>query len=111
MKYYGYSHKSRFAKTYDEPLKQILAKTRWYWDHDGVPPHVRAAFRKVLQCRTRALGAERFASAFAPRTRLGLFFRNQVIKMAAIPGFARLTFGGDIIDTLELPDYQWLHPT
>jgi len=56
-------------------------------------------------------GAERFASAFAPKTRLGLFFRNQVIKMAAIPRFARLTFGRDIIDTLELPDYQWPHLT
>ncbi len=56
-------------------------------------------------------GAERFASALAPKTQLGLFFRNQVIKMAAIPRFARLTFGRDIIDTLELPDYQWPHLT
>jgi 2-polyprenyl-6-methoxyphenol hydroxylase-like FAD-dependent oxidoreductase len=56
-------------------------------------------------------GAERFASAFAPKTRLGLFFRNQVIRAAAIPGFARLTFGRDIIDTLQLPDYQWPRPT
>jgi hypothetical protein len=47
---------------YKDPLKQILEQTRWYWDHDGVPPHVRAAFRKVLECRTAALGAEVFAS-------------------------------------------------
>jgi hypothetical protein len=26
---------------YKDPLKQIMAKTRWYWDHDGVPMHVR----------------------------------------------------------------------
>ena len=52
-------------------------------------------------------GAERFASSFAPKTRLGLFFRNQVIRAAAIPGFARLTFGRDIVDMLQLPDYQW----
>jgi hypothetical protein len=45
-----------------DPLKQILQETRWYWDHDGVPWHVRAEFRKVLQCRTPALGAEVFAS-------------------------------------------------
>jgi hypothetical protein len=51
------------GRRYDEPLRQILEKTQWYWDHDGVPPpHVREAFRKVLQCRTRALGAEVFAS-------------------------------------------------
>ena len=47
---------------YKDPLKQILEKTCWYWDHDGVPPHVRTAFRKVLQCRTPALGAEVFGS-------------------------------------------------
>jgi 2-polyprenyl-6-methoxyphenol hydroxylase-like FAD-dependent oxidoreductase len=54
-------------------------------------------------------GAARFAAAFAPKTRWGLFLRNQVVKLAAIPGFARLTFGRDIIDTLHLPDYRWPH--
>jgi hypothetical protein len=37
---------------------------------------------------------------------MGLFLRNQVIKAAAIPGLARLTFGADIIDRLQLPDYR-----
>jgi hypothetical protein len=45
-----------------DPLKQILEKTQWYWDHSGILPDVRAAFRKVLQCRTAELGAEVFAS-------------------------------------------------
>ena len=52
-------------------------------------------------------GAERFAAAFAPRTRFGLFLRNQVIKAFAVPRLARLAFGRDIIDTLQLPDYGW----
>jgi hypothetical protein len=26
------------GRRYDEPLRQILEKTQWYWDHDGVPP-------------------------------------------------------------------------
>lgn len=52
-------------------------------------------------------GAERFAAAFAPKTRWGLFLRNQVIKACAIPGLARLAFGRDIIDNLQLPDYRW----
>ena len=58
-------------------------------------------------------GAERFAAAFAPKTRWGLFLRNQVIRAFAIPGLARLAFGRDIIDTLLLPDYRWpaLAPT
>ena len=52
-------------------------------------------------------GAERFAGAFAPKTWWGLFLRNQVIRAAAIPGIARLTFGRDIVDKLRLPDYPW----
>lgn len=56
---------------------------------------------------TKQRGAERFSSAFAPRTRWGLFLRNQVIKMCAIPGLASLAFGRDIIDRLRLPDYEW----
>jgi hypothetical protein len=57
--------------------------------------------------------AERFSAAFAPKTKWGLFLRNQVIKACAIPGLARLAFGQDIIDTLQLPDYGWsaLAPT
>ena len=72
-----------------------------------------ANYEKLLRgfVEKKQRGAERFASAFAPKTRLGLFFRNQVIRAAAIPGLARLTFGRDIIDTLQLPDYQWPHPT
>jgi hypothetical protein len=62
MKYDRFSHKLRFGRKYQEPLKRILEKMQSYWDHDGAPPHVREAFQKVLQCRTPALGAEVFAS-------------------------------------------------
>jgi 2-polyprenyl-6-methoxyphenol hydroxylase-like FAD-dependent oxidoreductase len=52
-------------------------------------------------------GAQRFASAFAPRTAGGLWFRNQVIRAFAIPGLARLAVGRDIVDALRLPEYDW----
>lgn len=52
-------------------------------------------------------GAARFAGAFAPRTRAGLWFRNQVIRAFAIPGVARLAVGREIADRLPLPDYRW----
>jgi 2-polyprenyl-6-methoxyphenol hydroxylase-like FAD-dependent oxidoreductase len=52
-------------------------------------------------------GAERFSSAFAPRTRWGLFVRNLVVNASTIPGLARLAFGRDITDKLPLPDYRW----
>ena len=51
--------------------------------------------------------AERFAGALAPKTRWGLFLRNQVIRATAIPGLARLAFGRDIRDTIMLPNYSW----
>jgi hypothetical protein len=51
--------------------------------------------------------AERFAAAFAPKTRRGLLLRNLVIRACAIPGVARYTFGRDIVDALRLPDYRW----
>ena len=52
-------------------------------------------------------GAERFSSVFAPRTRWGLFMRDQVIKTSAVPRLARLAFGRYAIDKLPLPDYRW----
>lgn len=66
-------------------------------------------YEKVLRAfiGSKQQGAERFAAAFAPKTKWGLFFRNQVIKALAIPGLAKATFGRDITDTLQLPDYHW----
>jgi 2-polyprenyl-6-methoxyphenol hydroxylase-like FAD-dependent oxidoreductase len=52
-------------------------------------------------------GAARFSAAFAPKTRRGLFLRNQVIKASAIPGVAKFAFGREITDTLRLPQYSW----
>ena len=46
-----------------------------------------------------------FARSFAPKTRFGLFFRNQVLKAFRIPGLARMTIGRDMTDKLKLPDY------
>jgi 2-polyprenyl-6-methoxyphenol hydroxylase-like FAD-dependent oxidoreductase len=64
-----------------------------------------ALLREHVAAKQR--GAERFSAAFAPRTRWGLFLRNQVIRASAIPGLATLTFGRDVMDTLQLPDYRW----
>jgi 2-polyprenyl-6-methoxyphenol hydroxylase-like FAD-dependent oxidoreductase len=52
-------------------------------------------------------GAVRLAAAFAPKTRLGLFLRNRIIGAAAFPSLARLAFGRELVDTLQLPEYGW----
>ena len=64
-----------------------------------------AILRRYIGSKQR--GAERFAGAFAPKTRAGLQFRNLMIKTFAIPGLAKLAVGRDIADSLELPDYRW----
>jgi 2-polyprenyl-6-methoxyphenol hydroxylase-like FAD-dependent oxidoreductase len=64
--------------------------------------------RDFIASKQRA--AERFASAFAPRTKLGLAFRNLMIRASAIPGLARMAVGRDITDKLQLPDYGWAQP-
>jgi hypothetical protein len=55
-------YKRPFGKKYNKLLKRILEKARLCRDHASMQSHVREAFRKVLECRTPALGAEVFAS-------------------------------------------------
>jgi 2-polyprenyl-6-methoxyphenol hydroxylase-like FAD-dependent oxidoreductase len=71
-----------------------------------------ANYEKILRAfiAAKQQGAERFAGAFAPRSRWGLFIRNQIIKTAAIPGFARIALGRSIVDSLQLPEYSWQKP-
>jgi 2-polyprenyl-6-methoxyphenol hydroxylase-like FAD-dependent oxidoreductase len=61
-------------------------------------------FRAFIHAKQQA--AERFAAAFVPRTRLGIFFRNQVLKAFRVPVIARIAIGRDIRDQLELPRYN-----
>ncbi len=49
--------------------------------------------------------AARFGGAFAPRTRLGLFFRNWVMKMLGVPWVAERAIRRDLTDRFNLPDY------
>ncbi len=52
--------------------------------------------------------AEQFASAFAPRTWLGLCLRNLVTKAFALPFVAKLALGQSLSDRIELPHYPRL---
>jgi 2-polyprenyl-6-methoxyphenol hydroxylase-like FAD-dependent oxidoreductase len=73
--------------------------------HEEAFHNYEALLRGYMGSKQR--GAERFSSAFAPRTRWGLVLRNQVIKACAIPGLSKLVFGRDIVDRLVLPEYHW----
>jgi 2-polyprenyl-6-methoxyphenol hydroxylase-like FAD-dependent oxidoreductase len=55
--------------------------------------------------RTKQEAALRFADFFAPKSKLSLFLRNQMMKLLKIPWVADLTIGRDIADKLSLPQY------
>ena len=76
---------------------------------DGRPGEAFASYEALLRdyIAIKQQGAARFASAFAPKTAWGLRFRNLVVSTFAIPGLARFAVGKEIIDRLQLPDYQW----
>ena len=76
--------------------------------HDEAFNRYETILRAFIESKQKA--AERFSSAFAPRTRFGVFPRNQVIRACAIPGTAKLALSRDITDTLKLPDYPWPAP-
>jgi 2-polyprenyl-6-methoxyphenol hydroxylase-like FAD-dependent oxidoreductase len=49
--------------------------------------------------------AVQFSGSFAPKTRLGLFFRNQISKLLKVPLIAKLAMGPSLFDRIDLPDY------
>jgi 2-polyprenyl-6-methoxyphenol hydroxylase-like FAD-dependent oxidoreductase len=46
-----------------------------------------------------------FAGSFAPKTRLGLFFRNRITKVFNLPFIAKFAMGPSLLDRIDLPDY------
>jgi len=59
--------------------------------------------RPFLEMKQKA--AVQFASSFAPSSSLGLFVRNQVMKVLAVPFIADLAIGRGLRDEIELPTY------
>ena len=49
--------------------------------------------------------AIQFAPFFAPRSRFGIFVRNQVMKLMSIPFIAEMAVGREMRDSIELPSY------
>jgi 2-polyprenyl-6-methoxyphenol hydroxylase-like FAD-dependent oxidoreductase len=51
--------------------------------------------------------AASFAKTFAPKTRFGLYLRNQITKAFRFPIIADLVIGNSLVDRLALPDYPF----
>ena len=50
-------------------------------------------------------GALRLAGSFAPKSKLSLFLRNQIMKLMTIPWVADFAFGRQLAEDIALPDY------
>lgn len=50
-------------------------------------------------------GALYFAGTLAPKSRLSMFLRNQIMQLLTIPWIADLAVGRDLSDKFELPEY------
>lgn len=55
--------------------------------------------------KRKQVAAARFASSFAPKTAMGVAFRNLVTRLFAVPFLADLVIGRDLRDDLTLPAY------
>jgi 2-polyprenyl-6-methoxyphenol hydroxylase-like FAD-dependent oxidoreductase len=66
-----------------------------------------AAYEKRLRQMivSKQASARKFAGAFAPRTAVGVWLRNQATRLMTIPVLAELFLGRDLRDRMELPDY------
>jgi 2-polyprenyl-6-methoxyphenol hydroxylase-like FAD-dependent oxidoreductase len=49
--------------------------------------------------------AAKFAASFAPKSALGITFRNLVTRLFRLPFVAEYFIGRDLLDDIEIPDY------
>jgi 2-polyprenyl-6-methoxyphenol hydroxylase-like FAD-dependent oxidoreductase len=73
-------------------------------DHKIAFTNYENALHPFITRKQRA--AERFAGAFAPRSRTGIFIRNQVTRLMAVPVVSKLAMGRLLSDSLTLPSYD-----
>jgi 2-polyprenyl-6-methoxyphenol hydroxylase-like FAD-dependent oxidoreductase len=73
----------------------------------GRPEEAFTRYESVLRSfiMDKQTAAERFAVSFAPKTRWGLFLRNQITRTFNIPGVAYWVIGRSLQDRLVLPAY------
>jgi len=74
-------------------------------DHRAAFADYEKRLRGYIAGKQRA--ALRMGSWFAPKTAAGVIVRNQLTRLAALPGLSGLLVGAIIEDDLELPAYPW----
>jgi 2-polyprenyl-6-methoxyphenol hydroxylase-like FAD-dependent oxidoreductase len=72
-------------------------------NHEVAFPRYEDRLRKLIATKQNA--AVKFASFFAPTSRLGMYLGNQVTKLMAIPFVSNIAVGREIRDAIDLPEY------
>ena len=85
----------------------VLAGELHRCEGDHVAAFARYEERMMPFLKRKQLTAAKFASSFAPRSALGVAFRNQVTRLLRIPFIADFVIGRAVRDEIELPDYQY----
>jgi len=75
------------------------------------PSDPKAAFQRYEQLLrpfilAKQKAAVKLSGSFAPKTRFGLFFRNQVTKAFKLPLVAEFAMGTSLADRIDLPNYS-----
>jgi 2-polyprenyl-6-methoxyphenol hydroxylase-like FAD-dependent oxidoreductase len=63
--------------------------------------------RLIPFVRKKQESAARFASSFAPKTSVGITFRNAVTRLMGVPFIADFFVGRDLRDDIDLPQYNF----
>ena len=73
----------------------------------GEPKEALECYEHRLQpfVASKQKSAVDFAGSLAPKTRLGLFFRNRITKVFNLPFIAKFAMGPSLLDRIDLPDY------
>ena len=72
-------------------------------DHQAAFAGYQARLGTLIAGKQQA--AVRLSPFFAPTSRFGLFLRNQITKLIAIPFVAQFAVGREFRDRIELPEY------
>ncbi|HSE67972.1 MAG TPA: FAD-binding domain [Gemmatimonadales bacterium] len=83
----------------------VLAGELHACDGDYATAFARYEHRLRPLLKKKQAMAARFASSFAPKTRVGITLRNVVTNLMRVPFIAELFVGRDLRDDIELPDY------
>ncbi len=83
----------------------VLAGELHHCGGDHATAFARYEQRLMPFLKSKQAAVVKYGSSFAPRTALGITFRNLVTRLLGVPFVAKFLFGRLMRDTIELPDY------